>query len=206
MGDNEAVEQQSFLSRLREHSAIIFTIGLAISVASFVENLHMGKDAIAYVVAELSKIEGWADAVKAVAAIFHGALEWWRGVLRDLLSFLPFQVPQWLHDPLSVIIFCAVRFQSGFRSLKVRLARTRVFGIPDRYLLPLRIMSAVRTSTVVAIPLLVLLIVDKSRYSTISPIEFGIYGSIVLGLFVAWAILAIAYRQLWGAANRMNVA
>lgn len=97
-------QPQSFLSNLRDRSAIVFTIGLALSIASFVENLHMGKDAIAFVVAELSKIDGWADAVKAVAAILHGALEWWRGILKDLFSFLPFDVPQWLHDPISIVI------------------------------------------------------------------------------------------------------
>jgi hypothetical protein len=106
--------QRSFLSKLRERSAIVFTIGLALSVASFVENLHMGKDAIAYVVAELSKIDGWADAVQAVAAIFHGALEWWRGVLRDLFHFLPFEIPQWMHAPLSIMIFVVFR---GLRAL-----------------------------------------------------------------------------------------
>lgn len=110
MGENGAEPtQQSFLSKLRKRSAIIFTIGLAISVASFVENLHMGKTAIAFVVDELSKIQGWEDIVRAAAAMLHGVLEWWRGVLRDLFSFLPFEVPQWLHDSLSVVFFGAAR-------------------------------------------------------------------------------------------------
>jgi hypothetical protein len=106
MGDNEAEpKQQSFLSKLRQRSAIIFTIGLAISVASFVENLHMGKAAIAFVVDELSKTQGLEDIVRAAAAILHGALEWWRGVLRELFSFLPFEIPQWMHDPISLAFF-----------------------------------------------------------------------------------------------------
>jgi len=100
---------QSFLSKLRQRSSIIFTIGLAISAASFLENLHMGKDAIAYVVNQFAQIQGLEDIVLAVAAIFHGALEWWREVLRGILSFLPFQVPQWLHDPLSLVSFGAAR-------------------------------------------------------------------------------------------------
>jgi hypothetical protein len=112
----ETSEPQSFLSYLRERSAIVFTVLLAISIASFVENLHMGKDAIAFVVAELSKIDGWADVVQAVAAIFHAALEWWRGVLRDLLSFMPFHVPQWLHDPLWVIFFGIARAWNAVRT------------------------------------------------------------------------------------------
>jgi hypothetical protein len=109
-------QPQSFLSTLRERSAIVFTIGLALSIASFVENLHMGKDAIAFLVAELSKIDGWADAVQAVAAIIHGTLEWWRAVLRDLLSFVPFHVPQWLHDPISFAFFAATRTLNRIRS------------------------------------------------------------------------------------------
>lgn len=104
---------RGWFAYLRQRSAIIFTIGFAISVASFVEHLHMGKDAIAYVVNQLATIDGWEGFVRAAAAIFHATLEWWRGVLRDLLSFLPFQTPQWLHDPISVLFFSFSRIWSA---------------------------------------------------------------------------------------------
>jgi hypothetical protein len=115
MSDNKPEQRQTFLSKLRQRSTIIFTIGLAISVASFVESLHMGRDAINFVVNELAKVEGWEDFVRATAAIFHGALEWWRGVARDLLTLLPFEVPQWLHDPISVTFFAVSRLISGLQ-------------------------------------------------------------------------------------------
>lgn len=111
----------SLLSKLRQRSAIFFTVLLALSIASFVENLHMGRDAIAFVVAELSRIEGWADAVNAVAAIFHGTLDWWRGVLRGLLSFLPFEIPRWLHDPISVLLLGVTRIWNQRRLVMANL-------------------------------------------------------------------------------------
>lgn len=141
--DTSSDNQKTFLSKLRQRSAIIFTIGLAISVASFVENLHMGKDAIAYVVAELSKIDGWADAVKAAAAIFHGALEWWRGVLRSFFELvIPFEVPKWLHDPISAVFFFMsrvfmLRHRNMAREVSALSMERGLFGISLLVLLPM---------------------------------------------------------------------
>jgi len=114
MGENEAEPRQTFLSKLRQRSAIIFTIGLAISVASFVENLHMGRDAIDYLWHQLAQIHAIEDLVRTTAAALHGALEWWRvEVVQRLLKLLNVDIPVWLHDPLSLLFFASARVVSA---------------------------------------------------------------------------------------------
>lgn len=117
---------------LRQKFAIVFLTGLALSVASFVDHLHMGRNAIDYVVAQLSTIQGWEDFVRAIARLFHATLEWWRGVLQGLLGFLPFSIPQWLHDPISVLFFGVSRVWSGWSKRRTRSAEIRSDGFREK--------------------------------------------------------------------------
>jgi len=207
MSDANAVEpRKSFLTQLRERSAIVFTIGLALSIASFVENLHMGKDAIAFVVAELSKIDGWANAVQAVAAIFHGALEWWRGVLRDLLSFLPFEIPQWMHDPISVMLFFVARFRQGFNNPALTVSRLSTLGVRFSDVLIFRLMAAVSLTAAVSVPMILILVIDKSLYSTFSFIELILYCAFVFGLVAVWALFTVLFPRHAFVARTLNIA
>lgn len=195
---DEPEPKQSFLSKLRQRSAIIFTIGLAISVASFVENLHMGKAAIAFAVDELSKIQGWEDIVRATAAIFHAALEWWRGVLRDLFSFLPFEVPQWLHDPISIASFGATRAWNQVQRDLTSLyrpsdalsdpARRQLLLTARRAFLPQRLaMSLMLIFSILIIPMSLLALSDPSTLSLSQAelaAQFQAY-AVIFGIFAA---------------------
>lgn len=177
---------------------IFSLVGLALSVSSFVENLHMGKYAIAFVVEKLSQIDGWADAVKAVAAIFHGALEWWRGVLKDLLSYLPFHVPQWLHDPISVALFSYRFYRNAFFRLKPMMeARSSGASLVSSVLKFYgAVLTAMRAAAIVALLLLGVLVFDEYLYPAAGmPNEyFAVAGGLLLLIFLSLLTDALERR------------
>lgn len=92
-----------------DNLSAIFVVGLAVSVASFVDSLQMGRDAIDFVIQQLAKIKGLEDVAAFVAAVVHGLLEWWRGVVTTLVNLLGISIPQWMHQPVSVTFFIVSR-------------------------------------------------------------------------------------------------
>lgn len=92
-----------------EKFAVVFTIGIALSIASFVESLQVSRAAAQFVSEQFSHVRGLHDFVLVLAAALHGTLELWRGILRGLLGLLPFFIPEWLDDPISFVFFAVAR-------------------------------------------------------------------------------------------------
>jgi hypothetical protein len=93
------------ISALRRRFAAVFVIGLALSIASFVEGLRLVQDIASYVMHALERMTGIYDILIIMANSLHIVLEWWRDLVRALLAFIHLPIPQWLHDPLSAAFF-----------------------------------------------------------------------------------------------------
>jgi hypothetical protein len=109
---------------------LISTIAFMISFASFVENLNAGKYLIEYVWRALSSISGWDTFVEVLRTALHDVLVWWRGIVASLLFLLPWKLPPWVHDAISLVIFGIGRAYAQSQSLFDR-TRDRLEDVAD---------------------------------------------------------------------------
>lgn len=124
---------RAFFKRASSRLSLVFVIGLAISIASFVDSLKMGRDALDFLFKQLSQIHGFHDIAMFVAAIVHGLLEWWRSVVSTLLEIVRIHIPKWMHQPLSVTFFIMSRaINQGLRAFSNTEADYRLIGKSGR--------------------------------------------------------------------------
>ena len=107
---------------LRRRFALLFMIGLALSVASLLEHIQFLLDAWYALVKFAGGIGGLADILKGCAALVSWCVEWWRSLVRPVFQWisylLPWQIPPWVQDVTSVVFFSLGR---GYSELKFRL-------------------------------------------------------------------------------------
>lgn len=196
---------------LRERYALVFVMGLAVSVASFVENLKMGHDAIVFLTHEIGRITGWTSLLEAIVRCLHVAFEWWRATIGGLLSYLPFHIPKWLHDPISVLLFGTARVWDGRnRTLKYVAVRKGdessdlPYPFYKRYsdYLTAKLVAGVfvRTFVGLVVPMMMALFVDRFFYApevggSSFVVLLSAFGALALGFVVAYTIFLRLSRQ-----------
>lgn len=176
MGGSDAREERDQSNKIitsvfRWLLGVVWLVGLAWSIIAFTDSLEMGHDAIEFAIAKLSEIQDWQGFVLALAEIFHGALEKWREAVEYLLTYLPFNVPAALHDPLSVLFFALARIWQ--RRKKLALSRDYRELLEQRsvdvwYSNYLTVETILRTVLLYfVIPMIGLIVIDRRYYAAV---------------------------------------
>ncbi|MDE2184134.1 MAG: hypothetical protein KGJ78_14035 [Alphaproteobacteria bacterium] len=90
---------------LKQAIPSLFFLGLVISIASFIGELQMGRDATHYLILKLGSVQGRHGVVATSAAAIHALFAWWARIVGITFGVLPLHIPHWMHGPISIFFF-----------------------------------------------------------------------------------------------------